>query len=166
MTHDNANATSAKADQIFDDLYRSFFAMPHVTWEAKHRAFETMVENLPHPLFVFWEIVGITPAALDQIVESGTTKGIQRAHDMSRRERGAAMFDRETPMPDAYEFFYQHDKTILTTKGENDRDDFDRAAAIPLCNSYFGRHTYAVPSTRKVVAYLTQVRAAIKAEAA
>ena len=151
---------TAKAKAIFDDLYHTFFNLPHVGWAGKYRSFETMVENLPHPLFVFWEIVGITPAALDHISTTGSTKGIQRAHDIGRRERGAALFDRAEPMPDAYDFFYAHDKTILTTKGENDLDDFDRSAVIPICNSHFGRHTYSIPSTKRVIAYLAEVRAA------
>jgi len=35
-----------EAKVVFEDVYQAFFAMPHDSVEAKHRSFETMIENL------------------------------------------------------------------------------------------------------------------------
>jgi hypothetical protein len=158
---------SKEAKKIFEDLYLVFFAMPHVSWEAKYRSFETMVENLPHPMFVFWEIVGITPAALAHLVAKDfvDAKGIQRCHNMSRRERGEQLFNRDLPLTNSYEFFYQHDQTVLALKVENDLDNFDRSTVIPISNDMFGRHRFGVVMSRKTRQYLAKVRAAVSAAA-
>jgi hypothetical protein len=76
---------------------------------------------------------------------------------MSRREMGAILFDRADPLVDAYEFFYEHDRTILALKAENDSDSFDRSTVISLRNEMFGRHTYGLGMGRKVGSYLAQV---------
>jgi hypothetical protein len=161
MKSNNLGSAYLSAEKIFTDLYLTFFAMPHASVEAKYRSFETMVENLPPSQFLFWEIVGITPAALSLIAESDftTLKGVQRAHNMSRRLRGEALFGCDEPKKDAYDFFYLHDRTVLTTKAENDTDAFDRADIIPLENARFGRHTYSIPQTKKVMSYLASVHA-------
>jgi hypothetical protein len=158
---------SQEAKKIFEDIYLVFFAMPHVSWEAKYRSFETMVENLPHPMFVFWEIVGITPAALAQLAakDFANASGIQRCHNMSRRERGKQLFNRDVPLMNSYEFYYQHDQTILALKAENDLDNFDRSTVIPISNDMFGRHTYSVGMGRKAREYLAKVHAAVSADA-
>ena len=156
-----------EAKKIFEDLYLVFFAMPHVPWQAKYRSFETMVENLPHPMFVFWEIVGITPAALAHLVAKDfvDAKGIQRCHDMSRRERGKQLFNRDAPMLNPYEFFYKHDRTILALKAENDHDNFDRRTFIPITNDMFGRHRFGVVMSSKTRQYLAKVHATVSATA-
>ena len=150
-----------EAKKIFEDLYLVFFAMPHVSWQAKYRSFETMVENLPHPMFVFWEIVGITPAALAHLAAKNfvDAKGIQRCHDMSRRERGEQLFNRDAPVLNPYEFFYKHDRTILALKAENDHDNFDRRTFIPISHDVFGKVTYGVVMNRRIRQYLAKVHA-------
>lgn len=150
-----------EAKKIFEDLYLVFFAMPHVPWQAKYRSFETMVENLPHPMFVFWEIVGITPEALAYLAAKDflDAKGIQRCHNMSRGERGKQLFNRDAPMLNSYEFFYEHDKTILALKSENDHDNFDRKTFIPISNDMFGRHRFSVVMSSKTRQYLAKVHA-------
>lgn len=152
---------TADAKTIFEDLYRGVFALPHLSAEGKFRAFESAVLHLPYPIFVFWEIVGITPAALAFLAakEFADAKGVQRSHDTPRRKRGEQLFDRADPMVDAYEFFYAHDKTIIALKVENDGDVFCRDSVIPIENAVFGRHTYSVPMSRKVRAYLADVHA-------
>ncbi len=152
---------TADAKTIFEDLYRSVFALPHLSAEGRFRAFETAVEHLPYPTFVFWEIVGITPAALEFLAakDFADAKGVQRSHDMSRRKRGDLMFNRAEPMVDAYDFFYRHDKTIIALKSENDGDAFCRDSVIEIDNAVFGRHTYSISMSKKVRAYLSSVHA-------
>ena len=158
---------SQEAKKIFEDIYLVFFAMPQVSWEAKYRSFETMVENLPYPMFVFWEIVGITPAALAHLAAKDfvDAKGIQRCHDMSRRERGQQLFNRDAPVMNSHEFFYKHDKTILALKSENDHDNFDRKTLIPISHDVFGKVTYGVVMSRRIRQYLAKVHAAVSAAA-
>ena len=112
-------------------------------------------------MFVFWEIVGITPAALAHLIAKDfvDAKGIQRCHDMSRRERGKQLFNRDAPMMNSYEFFYKHDKTILALKAENDHDNFDRKTFIPISHDVFGKVTYGVVMSRRIRQYLAKVHA-------
>lgn len=119
------------------------------------------VRSLPYPTFVFWEILGITPAALEFLAakDFADAKGVQRSHDMPRRKRGELMFNRAEPMFDAYEFFYRHDKTIIALKSENDGDAFCRDSVIQLDNAVFGRHTNSIGISKKVRAYLSSVHA-------
>jgi hypothetical protein len=156
-----------EAKIVFEDMYLYFFTMPHVSFKAKHRSFEAMIENLPYPMFVFWEIVGITPAALAYLAAKDfkDAKGIQRCHNMSRWERGKQLFDRDVPMMNSYEFFYQHDKTILALKVENDHDNFDRKTFIPISHDVFGKVTYGVVMNRRISQYLAKVHAAVSAAA-
>lgn len=67
------------------------------------------------------------------------------------------MYNRSIPMPNAYDFFYQNDQTILALKSENDRDCFDRAKGIPVDNAEFGRHTYGISMTRRLRTYLAEI---------
>lgn len=147
--------------QVFEDLYRGFFYLPHMPVEARRIAFEFAIENMPR--FTLWEIVGITPAALEHLAAKDFSDfvGLHRSHNMSRKQRGRLMFDRHSPMENAFEFFFSNDVTIIATKEENARDNFDRSRVIPVRNSEFGRHITGISMTRKLRSYLLSLHVAL-----
>lgn len=148
---------STENRKIFDELYHAFFALPYVSFDAKRRSFETLIQKMPN--FVLWEIIGITPLALSQLAEINFVdfKGLQRSHCMSRLVRGREMFDRRFPMDDAFEYYFKHDKTVLATKSENRKDNFSRDQIIEVDNDVFGKHNFGVIYTKKRAQYLNNI---------
>lgn len=106
------------AGEFLYALYVLLFSAD-IELRIKQRTFETAAESKDS-----WRVVSITEAALEQIRTSGTAKGLQRGHLLSRVRRAQYLFHRDTPLPqtELLEYFFEHDTVALVTKAENSKD--------------------------------------------
>ena len=107
---------------IFQQLYETIFSM-----DTSIRAKVICLEYIAHEdeRFRSWVVVGITKNALEALAAvdfSAAKSKIKRAHKFSRKARGAKLFQRDRPMPNAYDFFFEQDSVILTTSKENGKE--------------------------------------------
>lgn len=108
--------------EIFQYLYETIFSM-----DTSVRAKVICLEDIAHEdeRFKSWVVVGITKNALEALAAvdfSVANAKLKRAHKLSRKIRGTALFACDEPMPNAYDFFFEHDSVILTTSKENGTD--------------------------------------------
>jgi len=71
-----------------------------------------------------WQVVGITPAALDVFAGNEFRKPsreLQRGHIHSRSSTAEALFSPEDPMPlgEFFDFFLERDRTVIMLNSEN-----------------------------------------------
>jgi hypothetical protein len=98
---------------------------------------------------VSWRVVGITRNALKALAAVDfhvPQANIRRAHKVSRRDRGNELFNRVEPMPNAYDFFFEHDSVTLTTAAENKRhgcEHWSEEFPLDLTDLQRGRTPYA-----------------------
>ena len=103
----------------FDSVYRHIVAID-LPWDVKYAGFERILydcKRIDH-----WRPVGISHDALKVLAEQGfpnTCKELVRGHILGRRERAKMILDVDTPLPDAWEIFTEHDKVVIITKSEN-----------------------------------------------
>jgi hypothetical protein len=132
-------ATKAEA---FYEGYVTVFQLRKAGYSlrSRQRAFEALVTQ--DERFNWWPIVGITAAAWESIqknigngkTSNQATKGLNRSHMMSRKDRAREMFEREVPMEarEAFDFYHVNDKTVLTTSSENMAEVWSQVTDIPL----------------------------------
>ena len=72
-----------------------------------------------------------------------STQGIIRTHLHDRVARGRTLFERESPLPDAWHFYEARDATILALVEE--RDQVHQLTWLPLAPSLFGQQGSGVP---------------------
>jgi hypothetical protein len=131
--------------QVFQKLYETIFWM-----DTTVRAKVICLEDIAHEdeRFQSWLVVGITKNALKALaaVDFSVAKAkIKRAHKVSRKERGDALFKPGEPMPNAYVFFFERDSVILTTSTENGREGCEHWSEIiklDLADLQSGRTQY------------------------
>jgi hypothetical protein len=137
--------------QIFQELYETIFRM-----KTTVRAKVVCLEDIAHEdeRFVSWRVVGITRNALDALAAVDfrvPEANIRRAHKVSRTDRGNELFNRGEPMPNAYDFFFQHDSVTLTTSTENGRhgdEHWSEVFPLDLTDLQRGRTPYAALGRR------------------
>lgn len=145
--------------QIFQELYETIFRM-----NTSIRAKVVCLEDIAHEdeRFQSWLVVGITKNALEALASVDfrvREARIRRAHKVSRNDRGDELFNRDAPMPNAYDFFFESDKVILTTSAENGINGFEHWSEIfslDLADLHRGRTQYSALRTR---AEIERVRA-------
>lgn len=145
--------------KIFQELYETIFRM-----NTSIRAKVVCLEDIAHEdeRFQSWLVVGITRNALEALaaVDFRVREArIKRAHQVSRNHRGDQLFNRDEPMPNAYDFFFESDKVILTTSAENGRNGCEHWSEIfplHLADLQCGRTPYAALGRR---AEIERVRA-------
>ena len=145
--------------QIFQELYETIFRM-----NTSIRAKVVCLEDIAHEdeRFQSWLVVGITKNALEALASVDfrvREARIRRAHKVSRNDRGDELFNRDAPMPNAYDFFFESDKVILTTSSENGINGFEHWSEIfslDLADLQRGRTQYSALRTR---AEIERVRA-------
>jgi hypothetical protein len=145
--------------QIFQELYETIFRM-----NTSIRAKVVCLEDIAHEdeRFQSWLVVGITKNALKALADVGfrvPEANIRRAHKVSRRDRGNELFNRVEPMPNAYDFFFEHDSVTLTTAAENKRpgcEHWSKEYPLDLSDLQRGRTPFAALGTR---AEIERVRA-------
>ena len=145
--------------QIFQELYETIFRMNTSIW-----AKVVCLEDIAHEdeRFQSWLVVGITRNALEALASVDfrvREARIRRAHKVSRNDRGDELFNRDAPMPNAYDFFFESDKVILTTSAENGINGFEHWSEIfslDLADLQRGRTQYSALRTR---AEIERVRA-------
>ena len=144
----------------FQPVYEAQFALGKKTGaclSAQYLALEAFLQRSPDWHYQWWPIVGITPkawfiiqtrAAANRRSRMIPTHGLIRAHLHDRVERGRELFERETPLPDAWYFYEARDAAVLALTEER-----EKVATIPwlaLDSEYFGQQTSGVPTiTRK-----------------
>ena len=145
--------------QIFQELYETIFRM-----NTSIRAKVVCLEDIAHEdeRFQSWLVVGITRNALEALASVDfrvREARIRRAHKVSRNDRGDELFNRDAPTPNAYDFFFESDKVILTTSAENGINGFEHWSEIfslDLADLQRGRTQYSALRTR---AEIERVRA-------
>ena len=76
------------------------------------------------------------------------TRGLIRAHLYDRVERGRALFERDTPLTDAWHFYEARDASVLALTEE--RDTVATLPWLALDPECFGQKTSGMPTiTRK-----------------
>jgi hypothetical protein len=115
--------------------------------------------------------VGITPkawfilqtrAAVETRRSMIPTHGLIRAHLYDRVERGRELFERTSPLPDAWHFYEARDAAVLALTEE--RDTVANILCLALDPECFGQQTSGVPTiTRKK---LTALQASLSQMAA
>ena len=145
--------------KIFQDLYETIFRM-----NTSIRAKVVCLEDIAHEdeRFQSWLVVGITRNALEALAAVDfrvPNANIRRAHKVSRSVRGHQLFNLDEPMPNAYDFFFELDKVILTTAAENGTSGCEHWSEIfplHLADLQRGRTPYAALGRR---AEIERVRA-------
>jgi len=158
----------------FQSVYEAQFALGKKTGaclSAQYLALEAFLQRSPDWHYQWWPIVGITPkawfilqtrAAANPRSRMIPTHGLIRAHLHDRVERGRGLFERESPLPDAWHFYEARDAAVLALTEERDKvADIPWRALDPEC---FGQQTSGVPTiTRKK---LTALQASLNQMAA
>ncbi len=141
--------------EYFQSIYEAQFALGKKTGaclSAQYLALEAFLQRSNDWHFHWWPIVGISAAAwkLLQHRAAGahgnrvlSTRGIIRAHLYDRVERGRELFERDTPLPDAWHFYESRDITVLALIEE--RDDVQQVPWLPVDPALFGRQSSTVP---------------------
>ena len=158
----------------FQSVYEAQFALGKKTGaclSAQYMAVEAFLQSSPDWHYQWWPIVGITPkawfilqtrAAANPRSRMIPTHGLIRAHLYDRVERGRELFERASPLPDAWHFYEARDAAVLALTEER-----DTVATIPwlaLDPECFGQQTSGVPTiTRK---RLTALQTSLNQEAA
>jgi hypothetical protein len=158
----------------FQSVYEAQFALGKKTGacrSAQYLALEAFLQRSPDWHYQWWPIVGITPkawfiiqtrAAANTRSRMIPTHGLIRAHLHDRVARGRELFERESPLPDAWHFYEARDATVLAVTEE--RDKVATIPRLPLDSEYFGQQTGGVPAiTRK---RLAELQAALNQKAA
>ena len=144
----------------FQYVYEAQFALGKKTGaclSAQYLALEVFLQRNDEWHSQWWPIVGISIHAWELLqqraAQSGgnrmlSTQGIIRTHLHDRVARGRTLFERETPLPDAWHFHEARDATVLALIKE--RDQVHQLSWLPLDPSLFGQQGSGVPSmTRK-----------------
>ena len=158
----------------FQSVYEAQFALGKKTGaclSAQYLALEAFLQRNDEWHFQWWPIVGISIRAWELLQQRAaqsdgnrmlSTQGIIRTHLHDRVARGRTLFERESPLPDAWYFYEARDATILALVEE--RDEVHQLARLPLDPSLFGQQGSAVPTiTRK---RFTELQAALRHKAA
>jgi hypothetical protein len=144
----------------FQSVYETQFALGKKTGaclSAQYLALEAFLQRSSDWHYHWWPIVGITPkawfilqtrAAAETRNRMLPTRGLIRAHLYDRVARGRTLFERETPLPEAWHFYASRDATVVALTEER-----EKIAAIPwlaLDPELFGQQSNSVPTiTRK-----------------
>jgi len=139
----------------FQSIYEAQFALGKKTGaclSAQYLALEAFLQRSNDWHFHWWPIVGVSSAAWKLLQRRATeakksgllsTRGIIRAHLYDRVQRGRELFERDTPLADAWHFYEARDVTVLALKEE--RDDIQQVAWVPVDPALFGRQSNTVP---------------------
>ena len=144
----------------FQSVYEAQFALGKKTGaclSAQYLALEAFLQRSPDWHYQWWPIVGITPkawfilqtrAAANPRSRRIPTHGLIRAHLQDRVERGRELFERESPLSDAWHFYEARDAAVLAVTEE--RDPVANIPCLALDPECFGQQTRGVPTiTRK-----------------
>lgn len=103
-------------------IYLLLFKASDIKEWTKQKTFEAAAESTNS-----WRVVSISEAALQQIANSKSAKGLRRGHILSRSERARRMFGVKEPMSKEQltKFFFDNDTVALITKEENAKDGPD-----------------------------------------
>lgn len=139
----------------FQSIYEAQFALGKKTGaclSAQYLALEAFLQRSNDWHFYWWPIVGVSSAAWKLlqhraagVKRSGllSTRGIIRAHLYDRVQRGRELFERDTPLADAWHFYEARDDTVLALKEE--RDAIQQVPWVPVDPALFGRQSNTVP---------------------
>ena len=158
----------------FQSVYEAQFALGKKTGaclSAQYLALEAFLQRSPDWHYQWWPIVGITPkawfilqtrAAANPRSRMIPTHGLIRAHLYDRVERGRELFERESPLLDAWHYYEARDAAALALAEERDKvANIPWPALDPEC---FEQQTGSVPTiTRKK---LTAMQASLNPMAA
>ena len=145
---------------FFQSVYEAQFALGKKTGaclSAQYLALEAFLQRNDEWHFPWWPIVGISSGAWSLLQQRATrsggnrvlsTQGVIRTHLHDRVARGRTLFERETPLPDAWHFYEARDASVLALIKE--RDHIHQLPWFPLDPALFGQQGSGVPSiTRK-----------------
>jgi len=139
----------------FQSIYEAQFALGKKTGaclSAQYLALEAFLQRSNDWHFHWWPIVGVSSAAWKLLQRRATeakksgllsTRGIIRAHLYDRVQRGRELFERDTPLADAWHFYEARDVTVLALTEE--RDDIKQVPWFPVDPALFGRQSNTVP---------------------
>ncbi len=139
----------------FQSIYEAQFALGKKTGaclSAQYLALEAFLQRSNDWHFHWWPIVGVSSAAWKLLQRRATeakksgllsTRGIIRAHLYDRVQRGRELFERDTPLADAWHFYEARDVTVLALTEE--RDDIQQVPWFPVDPALFGRQSNTVP---------------------
>ena len=144
----------------FQSVYETQFALGKKTGacsSAQYLALEAFLQRNPDWHYRWWPIIGITPkawlilqtrAAVETRRRVIPTHGLIRAHLYDRVERGRELFERASPLHDAWHYYEARDAAVLALTEERDKvANIPWLALDPEC---FGQQTSGVPNiTRK-----------------
>jgi hypothetical protein len=144
----------------FQSIYEAQFALGKKTGaclSAQYLALEAFLQRNPKWHYQWWPIVGITSEAWSTLQTRASSQssnrvinsqGLIRAHLYDRVKRGRALFERDTPLPDAWHFYEARDATVLAVTEE--RNAVARCPWLPLNPEVLGQQGTGVPViTRK-----------------
>lgn len=144
----------------FQAVYETQFALGKKTGaclSAQYLALEAFLQRSSDWHYQWWPIIGITPkawlilqtrAAAENRNRMLPTRGLIRAHLYDRVARGHTLFERETPLPEAWHFYASRDATILALIEE--REKIADTPWLALDPELFGQEGNNVPTiTRK-----------------
>ena len=104
-------------DDFLYDVYQVCLKHDKVPLENRQKC----LEHAGDQKSASWAVHRITLEALRTFVQQGNTKGLERAHELARCDRAKQMLAALMSKEEFIAFFRKHDKTVLTTTGENDR---------------------------------------------
>lgn len=144
----------------FQAVYETQFALGKKTGaclSAQYLALEAFLQRSSDWHYQWWPIIGITPkawlilqtrAAAENRNRMLPTRGLIRAHLYDRVARGQKLFERETPLPEAWHFYASRDATILALIEE--REKIADTPWLALDPELFGQESNNIPTiTRK-----------------
>lgn len=111
-------SVNAETGNFLFTIYKILFDSD-VDIRVKQRTLETAAESRNS-----WRVVSISQAALDHITQYRNTKGLQRGHILSRKDRALNLFDRDHPLnqQQLLKYFFENDTVALVTKAENSKN--------------------------------------------
>ena len=144
----------------FQSVYETQFALGKkigACLSAQYLALEAFLQRSSDWHYQWWPIIGITPkawftlqkrAATEKRNRMLSTSGLIRVHLYDRVARGHTLFQRETPLPEAWHFYESREATILALTEE--REKITDTKWLALDPHILGQQSSAVPTiTRK-----------------
>lgn len=123
-------------------LYELLFMSSHLELRVKQRTFETAADSKNS-----WRVVSITSAAIDHLRDTGSAKGLQRGHLLSRSDRAKYLFNRHAPLSrdELLQYFFEHDTVALVTRVENAKDGFQHWSKLhPVPGGLFTAGSFSI----------------------
>lgn len=136
-------------------LYNLLFTAESLSLRTKQRTFETAADSKNS-----WRVVSISAAALEQLIKTGTAKGLRRGHVLTRKSRAEYLFNRKSPLKAKalLAYFFEHDTVALVTKAENSRDGTQHWSKLhPVPEELFTAGSFSIYVRKKELEWVQKV---------